>query len=236
MQLLFWTHFCSFQFITWFKHSACNTIHSTFFNPALKYGHVVFQQQEQRNAGEVRKKRLGVQLSVEHSTASLLVGSHGITAWHPQACAAARERKREQSTSAVDSSATSSPSQLSLHQTPLVWVMPREHTPYPLPPALPCSCGTQQFQQPNLEKSVCWELEVSLTEICLENGYLWLWKSRSIKSLSLRENPASLIPQERVSLHRFFPQSRKCLCSLFPAIHCAGCGFSQAILWVWLVY
>lgn len=49
-----------------------------------------------------------------------------------------------------------------------------------------------------------WVLKGSLPTMCLENGYLWLWKSRTTKPLSLRENPASPIPWELLSLHRLF--------------------------------
>lgn len=190
MQLLFWTHFCSFQFITWFKHSACNTIHSTFFNPALKYGHVVFQQQEQRNAVEVRKKRLGIQLSVEHSTASLLVGSHGITAWHPQACAAARERKREQSTSVVDSSANK---------------LTKPAEPPPDPFGMSYAKGTHTLSPPSRSAMLLWHTAVPAAKPRKE----CLLRARSIPHRNLSWKWI-LVTLEKQKHQVSFPKGKSC--------------------------
>lgn len=192
---------------------------------------------------EVRKKRFSIQLSVEHSTASLLAGSRKYCP-APQACAAAGKNKQTKKRAVYFNGRFEMPQahQASWASTrALVYKFSMSYakgTPCPLPPTLPCfSPGSYCTPlKPNLEKIACWGHKVSLTKMCPENGYLWLLKHRTIKSLSLRENPASLMPQEQLSLHRFFPESRKCFCSLFPPVNCTGCGFSQTILWVWFVY
>lgn len=185
---------------------------------------------------ELRNRRFGIWLDVKQSTASLAVGIHGYTLVTLSPCCSQAQKKMRavhfsgrflyHKTTKPDElhqtlSATCSMSYVKRNtttpSTPMLFTWFLWHASGPeVIPGKEClfECSEDPSQKSVLKMDTC----------------DFSWKSRTIKLLSLRENPASLIPQEPLSLHGFFPQRRKWLCSPFPSIHCSRYGFSQAIL------
>lgn len=137
--------------------------------------------------------------SVVHSTASLLAGSSEYCPASPILCCRweKKTRKEKQSTSVVECRChkLTKPAE----PPPELFSMSYAKGTHTAPTAMLFMWVLWHTSGPEVKaRKECWGLTATLTETCSENGYVWLWKCRTTKSLSLRENPASLIPQEQL--------------------------------------